>query len=220
MKVYVLLAMALVLAVGQSASASFILRFETTAPVLLGVAQFNVNSSNTVSLFLDDTLGLSGPLESNGLVTANLGDLTFLPLGVTLTGAGTILTATPNAAFDGLSTIGAVNGVGTQAVWTAAVDAVSPAVFGSATSFGYSVLLGNFTVNPGSVLGGNGSLMITAPVFGDFALDNVGAIAVSSGTPFAFTAVPEPTSLVLVGIAGVGGLVARYRRRGVASATV
>ena len=230
MKVYVLLAIALVWAGGRSASADYVLRFQAAVPVVSGVAQFNLNSDNVVSLYLDATGTSATDLGTNGLITANLGDPSFASLGVltlpsvTLTGIGTIVSAAPEAAFTDSPIVG-ISGTKKEAAWTASVG-FDPSIKGTLNGATRSVLLGKFTVKSGSVFGNNGLLTITTPNFvdsttGDFALDlPAGAIAVSSGSGFAFTAVPEPTSMALVGVVGVGGLVARYRRRGLASLTV
>ena len=97
-----------------------------------------------------------------------------------------------------------------------------------------SVVLGTFTIN--ATVNGTGSLSVAG--FNNLAddisvfTDNVGGfLNLGTGTSddvfasaptfnYTFTAVPEPTSMALVGLVGVGGLVARYRRRGVASPTV
>jgi len=97
-----------------------------------------------------------------------------------------------------------------------------------------SVVLGTFTIN--ATVDGIGSLSVAGlnNAADDVSVytDNIGGfLNLGTGTPddvfasaptfnYTFTAVPEPTSMALVGVVGVAGLVARYRRRGVASPTV
>lgn len=198
----------------QSASAGFVLRFQTSAPVTGGVAQFVPGSTNVVQLYLDDDEGAGGPLATNGLVTANLGDPTdFDPFGIELTGFGTIESSTPNPLFNDAGSFGAVNGAKNRAAWTAAVDLFSGPVFGSTTPFGYSVLLGSFEVKAGNYLE-SGTLTLNPPTGNDFTLGDIGGTAVlPGGGSFNFTAAPEPGALALMGLAVAGGAAFLRRRK-------
>ena len=221
----ILFAIAATAFLSEVSVAAYTLRFSTSAPVNVGVASFTVGSSNVIQLYLDDSVA-TGDLSNFGLITANLGDPnigSFAP-GVTRTGAGTITAATPSASFSDSSTIGAVNGSGTEAAWTASVGFGTP-VFGTTSAFGYSVLLGTFTVDAGNVEGANGSLSVTPTSLGDFALDGYNLTTENDlaglGGNFSFTvtAVPEPTSIVGGSLLGVLGLwVARRKRLAKANA--
>ena len=213
MRTCFLLAFIAICAVAPSASADFQLRFQTTASVIGGVAQFSSNSVNTVSLYLDATTTTDIAALQSGLITANIGDPVAFSPGVKLTGVGTIEAATPNSLFDNATTGGAVDSTKTLAAWTASVDYLSPAVTGSPTSFGYSVLLGTFDVKAGN-FGESGVLTLSAPILGDLTLgDLAGTNVFPGGATFNFTAVPEPSTFVLMGMGLCGAGLWRRRNR-------
>jgi len=214
MRTCFLLAFIAICAVASSASADFQLRFQTTASVIGGVggvAQFSSNSVNTVSLYLDATTTDIAALQS-GLITANIGSpnpLNIVP-GVTLSGSGTIELATPNPLFTDGSTGGLVDPTKTIAAWTASVGFDLP-VTGNTTSFGYSVLLGTFDVKAGN-FGESGMLTLSAPDPGALVLED-GTSVLPSGATFNFTAVPEPSTFVLMGMGLCGAGLWRRRNR-------
>lgn len=213
----ILFAIAATVFLSEVSFASYTLRFATSAPVNAGVASFTVGSSNVIQLYLDDS---AANLSSFGLLTANLGvpNLDTFVAGVTLTGAGRITAATPNAEFVD-SPFGAVNGAGTEAAWTASVGPFGTAVFGTVDSPN-SVLLGTFTVNAGNVEGAIGDLSILPTGSGAFTLGNGDDLAGLTGNfEFTVTAVPEPTSIVGGSLLGVLGIwVARRKRLAKANA--
>jgi len=213
----------------QSASAGYALRFSTSAPVVGGVAQFSLGSSNSVELYLDATDAEAGLLGTLGLSDASLGnpgdpDINDYSAGVTLTntvGNAGLVSLAPNSDFDvKLSRV-----VGLTGAWQALSfgDSMKGTMSGSTRS----ILLGTFTINAGTTIGDNGVLTIDLNAFSlalndpDIFDDNDGNGLIDPNTlggsnVFQFSAVPEPGAFALMGFAIAGGA-AFLRRRKVAA---
>jgi hypothetical protein len=172
-----------------------------------------LGTTNNVNLYLVAS-GASdiNQLKTDGVGTANLGspDAPFTA-GVTLGGIGSIQSANPNSDFDFIVT--AVNGTNTAAAWTASEGIAGLGVFGTDVGSEYYVLLGSFSVTAGNTFGDVGTLNLVSTeldlTFNDLDLT---PINVSSFGNFNFTAVPEPSAFLLMGMAVTGGA-AFWRRR-------
>jgi len=215
-----IIALVTVCMVAPATNAGFVLRFGTS-PTALDSANFGVGSTgNVVNLYLvADAQGKDDLLSKGGVGIANLGSPNDpFVAGVTLTQFGSIQTSNPNVnagdplanAFD--TGTGAVNGTNTAAAWTAEVNVGEQGVFGTDVGDQYFVTLGNFTVTAGNNFGETGTLSLEAGqvqlFFND---DDVTEINATFGT-FNFTAVPEPSAFLLMGMAVTGGA-AFWRRR-------
>lgn len=195
--------------------AGFVLRFETS-PGAGSNANFGAGTTNNVNLYLVAT-GTNdiSTLSASGVGNAILGspDDPF-EAGVNLTGIGSIQSASPNPAFD--TAVGAVNGTNTAAAWTASEGLSGSGVFGSTINGEYYVLLGSFSITAGNNIGDSGTLsLVSDQVELTLYDDDLTSITVSSFGNFTFTAVPEPSAFLLMGMAVTGGA-AFLRRRKVA----
>ena len=187
----------------ESANAGFLLSWTPTSSTstVLGGAAISAN------LVLTET------------VTTNINDFGVAGGSFTVTraGAGTLSLPVGNAAFDS-STAG-----GTDPMRTLDQTSILGVGLGS-----NSVILGSFSITPTSI--GTGTLTVSA--FGspaDIAVYTNNAGGSNTLSPgifttaptFAYTvtAVPEPASILLVGLAGLGGLTARRFRMKLASGT-
>ena len=193
----------------------------------LAAQSFNVASGATLSS--TSLLALSGTSTINGNVAATGG----LSLGSTaiLNGTGTITGATTiNGVLAPGNSIGTINNVG-DVTWNGG-GANWVFEIGAGNQSDLLNITGNFNKGtPGTftfdfvgvdVLGTyklvdwTGGTMFAAGDFSYTGLDvgNVGSFAISdTQLNFTITAVPEPTSMVLVGLVGVAGVAIRARRR-------
>jgi hypothetical protein len=210
----------------QSASAGYVLRFSTSAPVVSGVAQFSLGSSNNVELYLDATDADATALGTLGLSDASLGnpgvpDIDDYSAGVTLTntvGNANLVSLAPNSDFD----LKPSRVVGLTGAWQALSfdDSMKGTLSGSTRS----ILLGTFTINAGTTIGDNGFLTIDKSAFSlalndpDINDDNDGNGFIDPNTlggsnVFEFSAVPEPGAFALMGFAVAGGAAFLRRRK-------
>jgi hypothetical protein len=215
-----IIALVTVCMVAPATNAGFVLRFGTS-PTVLDSADFGVGSTgNVINLYLvADAQGKSDLLAKGGVGIANLGSpVAPFSAGVTLTGSGSIQTSNPNVDADPLKNAfdtgtGAVNGIN-AAAWTAEVNVGAQGVFGTDVGEQYFVTLGNFTVTAGNNFLDTGTLNLVAGEVHLFFNDqDVTEINVTSFGKFDFTAVPEPSAFLLMGMAVTGGAAFLRRRK-------
>ncbi len=184
----------------ESANAAFILSWTPTSSTstVLGGAAVSANLVLTESVTTNiNNFGVAGASFS-----------------VTRAGAGTLSLPVGNAAFD-VSIAG-----GTDPIRTLDQTSILGVGIGS-----NSVILGSLSISPTSI--GNGSLTVSAFGPGDITVytNNIGGFQVlspgifTSAPTFAYTitAVPEPASILLVGLAGLGGLAIKRCRKKLAT---
>jgi len=181
--------------------------------------------TQTVDIFLNETAsGMNTPLFSNS--SFGLGTSNFI---ATLSGPTTFASATAGMNNgDGFSSInvdtsiaGEVNFAQARlSLGTIATNSLVDSSVAPNTSTFNTIRIGTVSFVLGA--GESTTLSILTPTLGDFTYSDgsVTGFSVPAGLALTITAVPEPTSMALVGVVGVAGLVARYRRRGVASPTV
>jgi hypothetical protein len=202
--------------------AGFVLRFETS-PGAGSSAGFGAGTTNNVNLYLVATESADiTQLSASGVSTANIGfpgdpdafDPADVIPGVTLAGVGTIQSSNPSAFFD--TRFGGVTVNQKGAAWTASEGTTGSGVFGSPIGSEYYVLLGGFSVTAGSNVGEMGTLsLVAAEVELSFHDEpNFTNINVTSFGNFTFTAVPEPSAFLLMGMAVTGGAAFLRRRKG------
>lgn len=190
------------------------LELEAQGNINPGTIQVDPASVTTVSVFLRETVYGTDTLRLNnpnwGMATANF--------GVTRTGTGSnsITGVAKNPLFD-LNTSLLFDSA--SASFPLSVDAISPLVLGDTGSISTSrLILGSFDVTAGSA--GDSALFSFAPLVGgqNFTLgDDLspdGAPVYLDGflgtlPSLTISAVPEPISVLLFGMAGIGGITAR-----------
>lgn len=218
MTIRFLIALFALLAVTQSASADYVLRFQSSAPVNgSGFAQFAAGSTNTINLFLDATGSDAATLAAQGLISADMGaiedpldpvNFPFVAGAVltNITGNPSIASVASNATLFDTRDSQVVGG--NQAAWLATH-------FGTPVTGFNSLLLGSFSVVAGTTNGDVGTLRLFRDQMNLQLGDNT-QITLSGSLDFNFvsdvSAVPEPSAFALMGFAIAGGA-AVFRRR-------
>ncbi len=178
-----------------------------------GTIQVNPASITTVSVFLRERVDGASILRLNdvnwGMATANFGVVRTASVG-----NNNITGLAKNTRFDVNSTLSFDP---STASFPLSVDALSPLVLGEAGTTTSRLFLGSFDVTGGTD-GSSALFTVTQPAGGlNFTLgDGTGGngpvfLDGSLGTlpSLTITAVPEPTSMLLVGMVGLGGFAAR-----------
>lgn len=179
----------------------------------VGETTVNPGATTTVSVFFRETVTAGEPLLLNdptwGLTTAN-----FTITRSASTGNNDITAAVKNTIFDGTTPV-------TFNASTASFPlfAILNTPTGSAGTTTSSLLLGTFNVTGGAI-GSVATFTFNTPAANDFILGDGApngplSVGASLGTlpSFTVTSVPEPASVFLVGMAGIGGLIARRWRK-------
>lgn len=217
MTIRFLIALLAIFTVAQSASAGYVLRFQTSATVNgSGVAQFFPGSTNTVKLFLDATPPDDVTLATQGLFSADMGSVEdpLDPIGLPFVAGAELTNTIGNASIasvasneDLFDTRNSQVVGGTQAAWLATQ-------FGLPATGSSSLLLGSFNVVAGTSDGDAGTLSLLQNAMNIQLGDNT-VIPFLGNLDFNFVsnaAVPEPSAFLLMGMAVTGGA-AFWRRR-------